>query len=70
VSPFAAGCAICGADLDTKRWDTGPSVANRAGSWFSSLGMGRSLSSRWILILVIFLLCGGAGLIASLLYAL
>ena len=32
VSPFAAGCAVCGTDLDPKRWDTGPSVTNRIGS--------------------------------------
>jgi hypothetical protein len=42
VSPFAAGCARCGADLDPQRWDTGPSVGNRVGSWFSALGMGSS----------------------------
>jgi hypothetical protein len=70
VSPFAAGCAICGADLDTKRWDTGPSTVNRAGSWFTSLGMGRSISSPWILVLVLFLLFGGASAIIGLLYSL
>ena len=43
VSPFAAGCAVCGTDLDTKRWDTGPSGINRVGSWFSALGMGPSV---------------------------
>jgi hypothetical protein len=70
VSPFAAGCAICGADLDTKRWDTGPGVANRAGSWFSSLGMGASRNSTWLLILVLFLLFGGGSLITALIYTL
>jgi hypothetical protein len=44
VQPFAAGCAICGADLDTKRWDTGPSTVQRAGSWFSSIGFGPGVS--------------------------
>ena len=44
VQPFAAGCAVCGADLDTKRWDTGPSVVQRAGSWFTSIGYGPALS--------------------------
>jgi hypothetical protein len=44
VQPFAAGCAICGADLDPKRWDSGPSVLQRAGSWFSSLGFGATVS--------------------------
>jgi hypothetical protein len=44
VQPFAAGCAICGTDLDTKRWDTGPSPLQRAGSWFSSIGFGPGIS--------------------------
>lgn len=26
VMPFAAGCAVCGADLDTARFDSGPSL--------------------------------------------
>jgi hypothetical protein len=56
VSPFAAGCAVCGADLDTKRWDAGPSLGNRIGSWFSALGNGptRGGWTPWIVILVIF----------------
>jgi hypothetical protein len=41
VSPYAAGCAICGADLDHRRWDSGPSALNRAGSWLSALSFGR-----------------------------
>jgi predicted amidophosphoribosyltransferase len=32
VTPFAAGCAICGADLDPKRWQKPPSVGQRF-SW-------------------------------------
>ena len=57
VSPFAAGCAVCGADLDTKRWDTGPSAANRVGSWFSALSFGPALSGATLLValLVLFL---------------
>jgi hypothetical protein len=43
VSPYAAGCAICGADLDHRRWDSGPSLLNRAGSWLSALTFG----SQW-----------------------
>jgi hypothetical protein len=70
VSPFAAGCAVCGADLDTRRWDTGPSAVTRAGSWFSSLGMGASRTSPWILALVLFLLFGGVSLITALIYSL
>jgi hypothetical protein len=60
VSPFAAGCAVCGADLDAQRWDTGPSAVNRLGSWFSSLGMGSSRGGPWpLIILVLFLFFGG-----------
>jgi hypothetical protein len=60
VSPFAAGCARCGADLDPHRWDSGPSLANRIGSWFSSLGAGHSYSGPWVLIgLILFLALGG-----------
>ena len=40
VSPYAAGCAVCGADLDPSRWDSGPSVGNRVGSLFSAISMG------------------------------
>ena len=43
VTPFAAGCALCGADLDPKRWDNPPSWGARmttrlprlrSGEWF------------------------------------
>lgn len=40
MSPFAAGCATCGADLDLKRWDKGPGAAQQASSWLSSLTHG------------------------------
>ncbi len=59
VSPFAAGCAVCGADLDTKRWDSGPSGANRVSSWFSSLGAGPTLSRHWAWLLLFLLFFGG-----------
>jgi hypothetical protein len=69
VSPYAAGCAVCGADLDTRRWDTGPGTLNRVGSWFSSLGMGPDRGGPWVLVvLLIFLMFGGSILAA--LYAL
>jgi predicted amidophosphoribosyltransferase len=29
VSPFAAGCALCGADLDPQRWQPRPSPLRR-----------------------------------------
>jgi hypothetical protein len=55
VSPFAAGCAICGADLDVRRWDSGPDRLTRTGSWFSALGHGRPFGiSPWLLLLIIF----------------
>ena len=53
VQPFAAGCAICGADLDVKRWDTGPSVFQRAGSWFSSIGFGPAVSGTTLVIVLV-----------------
>ena len=66
MSPFAAGCAICGADLDTGRWDTGPGVINRAGSWFNALSSGRTKGGMtpWV---VIFLVFFGTGIVSMLL---
>ena len=29
VTPYAAGCAFCGAELDPKRWQKPPSVVER-----------------------------------------
>ena len=40
VSPYAAGCAVCGADLDPSRWDAGPSLANRISSLWSAVSVG------------------------------
>ena len=57
VSPFAAGCAICGADLDTHRWDTGPATTQRAGSFLSALTFG-SETGKWLLIAVLVLVFG------------
>ncbi|WP_445152325.1 hypothetical protein [Baekduia sp. Peel2402] len=37
VTPFAAGCALCGADLDPGRWDSGPTLTQRAGSLTAAL---------------------------------
>jgi uncharacterized protein (DUF983 family) len=53
VQPFAAGCAICGADLDVARWDTGPSVFQRAGSWFSSIGFGPAVSGTTLVVVLV-----------------
>ena len=67
VSPFAAGCAICGADLDTKRWDTGPGLLNRLGSWLSALSFGPQRGGMGTLIIVLFLLFFGGAIISALL---
>ena len=51
VSPYAAGCAVCGADLDPSRWDKGPSLGNRIGSTLSALTYkGPSGNVRWLVI--------------------
>jgi hypothetical protein len=59
VSPFAAGCAICGADLDTKRWDAGPGIGNRVGSWFSALGSGPTKGGMTPLIVLLLVFSSG-----------
>jgi hypothetical protein len=51
VSPYAAGCAVCGADLDFKRWDSGPSVANRIGSALNAVSFGAI--PGWVLMVVV-----------------
>jgi predicted amidophosphoribosyltransferase len=56
VLPFAAGCAICGADLDTTRFDSGPSLLQRVGSWFSALSFGASLPPVVIALIAGFLI--------------
>ena len=66
VSPFAAGSAVCGAELDTKRGDTGPGVGNRIGSWFSSLGAGPAASGPWPWIILLCFFAVGGSLIAGL----
>jgi predicted amidophosphoribosyltransferase len=38
VTPFAAGCAYCGADLDPKRWQKPPSRWQRLTTRFSRRG--------------------------------
>jgi uncharacterized protein (DUF983 family) len=53
VLPLAAGCAICGADLDTTRWDTGPSVWQRIGSSFSSIGFGPAVSGTTLVAVLV-----------------
>jgi hypothetical protein len=50
--PFAAGCSICGADLDLKRFDSGPSPLQRAGSWFNAISFGAALPPVLIALVV------------------
>lgn len=40
VSPWAAGCAVCGADLDPHRWDSGPSLRTRVSSALNAVSFG------------------------------
>jgi hypothetical protein len=50
VTPFAAGCALCGADLDPLRHRPGPSRPQRAGSAARAFTMGprvRPRGTRW-----------------------
>jgi uncharacterized protein (DUF983 family) len=57
LSPYAAGCAVCGADIDFRRWDSGPGPLARAGAWFSALGHGgevRRVPARLIVFMVMF----------------
>jgi predicted amidophosphoribosyltransferase len=54
VLPLAAGCSLCGADLDTTRFDRGPSPLQQIGSWFSAISYGPRLSgSAVVLVLVV-----------------
>jgi hypothetical protein len=68
VSPYAAGCAICGADLDHKRWDTGPSGLNRVGSWLSALSMGPSKGGPWTWLIVLLVIFFGGTIISYILF--
>jgi predicted amidophosphoribosyltransferase len=58
VLPFAAGCAVCGADLDTTRFDRGPSLLQRAGSWFGAISFGPrvSVTTAVVGLVVVYLL--------------
>jgi predicted amidophosphoribosyltransferase len=53
VQPLAAGCAICGADLDTTRWDSGPSLFQRIGSWFTAFGFGPRVSGATVVAVLV-----------------
>jgi endogenous inhibitor of DNA gyrase (YacG/DUF329 family) len=60
VSPYAAGCAVCGADIDFRRWDSGPTRIKRAGSWLSALSFGGTQQRVHPLILWGLVLFGGS----------
>jgi predicted amidophosphoribosyltransferase len=53
VLPLAAGCAICGADLDTTRFDRGPSLLQRAGSWFGAMSFGPRVSGATLVAVLV-----------------
>ena len=46
VTPFAAGCALCGADLDPRRWQRPPSVSGGIASTVDSVAHGQGAHSR------------------------
>ncbi len=54
VSPWAAGCAVCGADLDPHRWDSGPSLRTRASSALNAVSFG-AVPARLVLLLAVVL---------------
>jgi hypothetical protein len=51
--PLAAGCALCGADLDLRRFDSGPSPLQRLGSWFGALSFGPRVSGPAVVLALI-----------------
>jgi hypothetical protein len=51
VSPYAAGCAVCGADLDPSRWDSGPGVGTRISSALNAVSFGAL--PGWLLVVVV-----------------
>jgi hypothetical protein len=60
VSPFAAGCAVCGADLDTKRWDSGPGPLTRFGSWLSALSFGPTKGGMTPIVVILLVVFSGS----------
>ena len=52
-SPLAAGCAICGADLDPARWDTGPSMLQRIGSCLGAISDGPKVSGPAVVLALV-----------------
>jgi hypothetical protein len=59
VSPFAAGCAICGADLDIRRWDAAPGPLTRLSSRLAALGAGSGRTSLPAPVVVLVVLSAG-----------
>jgi uncharacterized OB-fold protein len=66
VSPFAAGCAVCGADLDMERWDTGPGVGKRVGSYLSGISYGAWTPAVKVIVAVVLVVTFGPVLLAML----
>jgi len=50
----AARCAA--PNLDTARWDSGPSLLQRVGSWFSAITFGAALPPALIALIAGFLI--------------
>ena len=51
VTPYAAGCAICGADLDLRRNDHVP-ISRRIGSAWDAFGF----RTEWIVLAILVIL--------------
>ena len=66
VSPYAAGCAVCGADLDTARWDSGPTMGKRIGSLLSAVSYGAWTPAVKVLVVVVLLAVFGPTVLALL----
>ena len=54
VTPWAAGCAVCGADLDPHRWDSGPSLGTRVSSALNAVSFGAV--PGWVVLLLVVVL--------------
>lgn len=66
VSPYAAGCAVCGADLDMRRWDSGPTLGKRAGSLLSAISYGAWTPAVKVIVAVVLIAVFGPTVLALL----
>lgn len=56
VTPFAAGCAICGTDLDLRRFDRGPTAMQRIESQLAALRLGSRPVYRGVTVILVAVL--------------